>query len=511
MIGTRIGDWLITEELGDGGHAFVFKGVRDGDVAAIKMLKPSIAHEENLEKRFKIEVEALKSLDHPSIVGFKDYFFSGGYHYMVLEYMDAGAIDHLLRRHGPVEPRYAIPIFYKILEGMVYAHSFGYIHRDIKPNNILLNRKGDAKVTDFGIAKVVGGENLTRQGYVLGTTLYMAPEYLSKGEVSRSTDIYALGVLLYEMLTTRKPFEFKSPDEPLVALAKRVCMGTATPPSAYRPMPAELEKIILKALIQDPKKRYRTVERFQADLKKAFPQLVDRPVEIPEGRPRTRAIARAEVVGDTPSPGSRPRARFRPGVVIAVAAVAGVITGLLLATIAGLGVPASVVLGVGAAVVVMAGAYALERQAPRTAPGASEPAAVPAADEPKEDDDPLPFHGGIPPEGVFEETNTSELNAFLEVTSGATKGRRYGLRPISRIGRDLRFDIRPRDPEISRHHAVVSFNGSGFLVKDTGSTNGTFVNEIQVEPMKETTITNGDILRVGRTSMRFDYQPTPAR
>ena len=175
MIGTKVGDWLITEELGDGGHAFVFKGVRDGEVAAIKMLKPSVASEDTLEKRFKIEVEALKSLDHPGIVGFKDYFFASGYHYLVLECMDAGSIDHLLLVNGPIEARYAIPIFYKILDGMSFAHSFGYIHRDIKPSNILLSKEGVVKLCDFGVS----GELVeSLAGTFTGTSFYMAVRLL---------------------------------------------------------------------------------------------------------------------------------------------------------------------------------------------------------------------------------------------------------------------------------------------------------------------------------------------
>jgi len=506
MIGTRIGDWLITEELGDGGHAFVFKGVREGEVAAIKMLKPSVANEDNLEKRFQIEVEALKSLDHPGIVGFKDYFFSGGYHYLVLECMDAGAIDHLLLANGPIEPRYALPIFYKILDGMSFAHSFGYIHRDIKPNNILLNKQGEAKVTDFGIAKVVGGEDLTQQGFVLGTTMYMAPEYLSQGVVSPQTDIYALGVLLYEMLTNRKPFEFRSDDEPLVQFAKRVCMGKPTPPSAYRPVPPELEKILMKAISRDPKKRYRQVEKFQAELKKAFPELVERPIEIPEGRPKTSAMAMPNVNGPAAG-GTKPlRPRFNPWLVLASSMVAGVVAGLIAVFVMELGSGLAAVVGLLAAAVVLGGAFAVERSRSPVPAYEAAPLVGSPPDQPDSgDDDSVPFHGGMQPQGEFQETNISELNAFLEVTEGKQPGKRYGLRPISRIGRDLRFDIRPHDQEISRHHSMLTFTGAGFVVKDTGSTNGTFVNERRLEPDQETDLSNGDILRVGRTSMRFEY------
>ena len=232
MIGTQVGRYKISQEIGDGGHAFVFKGEDDrGSSVAIKMLKPSIADEDNLEKRFLIEAEALKELQHKHIVHFEDYIFQNGYHYLVLEFMDQGSVENLFKTMGPVPPRYAVPIFYKVLDAIEYSHQHGYIHRDLKPNNILINSEGEAKLTDFGIAKVVGGQNLTKQGYVLGTTLYMAPEFISQGVVSIKTDIYALGVTFYEMLTTRKPFEFEREDEPLVSFARRVCQGKPTPPS----------------------------------------------------------------------------------------------------------------------------------------------------------------------------------------------------------------------------------------------------------------------------------------
>ncbi len=501
---------MITEELGEGGHAFVFKGVRDGHEAAIKMLKPSAAQEDNLERRFKIEVEALKALDHPNIVGFLDYLCTGGYHYMVLEFMDAGAIDHLLHVNGALEPRYALPIFYPLLDGMAHAHSFGYVHRDLKPNNVLLNKAGEAKVTDFGIAKVLGsGEDLTKKGFVLGTTLYMAPEYLSQGSVTPQTDIYSLGVLLFEMLTNRKPFEFRTDDEPLVQFAKRVCLGKPTPPSKFRPIPSELEKVVMKAIAREPKKRYRTVEKFQADLKRAFPELVERPVEIPDGRPMTSAMAMPDI-GVAASP---PRRSVSPVLVFVVAAVIGTLVGALGSFLLELRAGMSAVAGLLAVAVVLAGAFAMERMRSASAPAAPAPARRPAPGrrerELADDDasDPLPFHGGRAPSGEVQETNISELNAFLEVTAGKFEGKRYGLRPISRIGRDLRFDIRPHDPEISRHHAMITFTGAGFVVKDTGSTNGTFVNEKKVEAGTEVEIRHDDILRVGRTSMRFEFQP----
>jgi serine/threonine-protein kinase len=518
MIGTRIGSWLITEEIGDGGHAFVFKGIQGDASVAIKMLKPSVAHEDNLEKRFQIEAETLKTLNHPGIVGFNEYLHLNTYHYMILELMDAGSVEHIVRTTGPIEPRYALPIIYQVVRGLECAHSFGYIHRDIKPNNILLNKAGQAKITDFGIAKVIGGETFTQKGFVLGTALYMAPEYLSQGIVTPQTDIYALGVTLFEMVTNRKPFEFERDDEPLVSFAKRVCAGEPAAPSSFRPIPPALERIIMRALARDTKRRYRSMDRLAADLCKAFPDLVERAIEIPEGRPRTALhpltpSAASAAASESQTPVRPVRSGLQPAAILGAAAAAGAVAGILATLFEQTPATAATAALITVALVLAAGfgirsARGGSRQRRGRAP-ASRPATTALGDGAPIDsaeavEDRVPFHAGAPPE-VAAQSQISELSAFLEVTEGDSRGKRFGLRPISRVGRDLRFDIRPRDPEISRQHSVIHFDGTGFKIKDLGSRNGTFVNEERVEG--EMDLVHGAIVRVGRTSMRFEYQP----
>jgi len=509
MIGTKVGQWTVSQEIGDGGHAFVFKGESDSEVVAIKMLRPSIADEDSLEKRFLIEAEALEELKHKNIVGFMGYFFQNGYHYLALEYMDQGSVEDLINTMGPIPPRYVIPLFYKILAGVRFAHSRGYVHRDIKPSNILLDSGGEAKLTDFGIAKVMhGGQGLTAKGFVLGTTLYMSPEFITKGVVSVKTDIYALGVTLYEMLTTRKPFEFERDDEPLITYARRVCREKPVPPSTHRPIPRELERVVMKSIAQNPRDRYKTAKELAKDLARSFPDLVKRSLVIPSGQAMTMYLEVEDLQDDFEGDyGDAETSSSRALVVAAVVAVA-------------LGVPWLLFAGgewplklTGAAVALALAAVAY-RLVPR--PRVQEPLVLspppPAPSELEQDDessigdfsdDTIPFHDGIQQGEPFKMTEVSELNAFLVVVEGPDKGRRFGLRPISRIGRDLRIDIRPHDREISRQHAVITFDGVGFTVEDAGSTNGTFVNETLVEG--KVRLSPGDILRVGASSMRFDF------
>jgi serine/threonine protein kinase len=459
VIGRRIGPYLVVEEIGDGGHAFVFKGMRGDEPVAIKMLKPSATADAHLERRFLLEVDALKTLEHPNIVGFKDYFFLNTYHYLVMEYMDAGSTDQLMRAAGPVDARYAVPILYQVLAGVAHAHGLGYIHRDLKPNNLLLNRRGQAKITDFGIAKVLGGESFTKQGFVLGTTAYMAPEYLTSGRDSEQLDIYSLGVSFYEILSGRKPFEFAGDDESIAQFAARVIKEPPPKLATQRPVPGELERIVMKAIEQDPRKRYKTADRFRQDLAQAFPDLVNRPIQILHGRPQTDVVQirrRHEQARGTPTP-LRPTPSFW-----------GRITSLF-----GGGKPAA-----GASNGAAASTPSRAARVPYMSE-ANEPESAPMSE-------------------------ASELRAFLVVTEGAQAGRRFGLRPVSRVGRDVRFDIRPEDEEISRQHALITFDGKGFVIRDLGSANGTFVNDNRIEP--DRTLASGDLVRIGRTTMRFEYR-----
>ncbi len=528
MIGTQVGKYLISQEIGDGGHAFVFKGEGGGHVVAVKMLKPSIADEDNLEERFVREAEALKQLVHKNIVQFVEYHFQDGYHYLILEYMDQGSVEDMIKEMGAVPPRYAVPIFYSVLDAIQYSHNHGYIHRDLKPNNILINSEGEAKLTDFGITKVVGGKNLTQQGFVLGTTVYMAPEYLTQGMCNQQTDVYALGVTFYEMLTDRKPFEFLREDEPLRDFALRVCQGTATPPSAYRPISPQLERIVMKSIAQKPKDRYKSAKEFRKDLAKHFPELIKRKIVIRQKRSHTDIHNLDDLAFDAsaiPAAGSDRGNGLSSALRGAVAA-----TALLLVMIATHFAPTmfprelgetspGILYGLGAGVglligfllyfmlpgkrtiqasLVGGGAAAAPKETPAESSFDAEESSIPEFDI----EDTIPFADQFRSNKPAKMSDKSELNAYLVVISGPDKGRRFGLRPVSRIGRDLRVDIRPHDPEISRHHTAITFDGRSFTVEDLGSTNGSFLNEVKI--VGKEVLQAGDILRCGSSSMRFE-------
>lgn len=510
MIGKKVGSWLITEEIGDGGHAFVFKGLRGDETAAVKMLKPS-ACEDNIRRRFELEADTLATLRHPNIVGFRDYIEQDGYHYLVLEYMDAGGIDTLLDA-GPLSLEIALPIFDQVLQGIAHAHAFGFIHRDIKPNNVLLNRHGEAKIADFGIAKALGGgTNLTRRGFILGTSVYMAPEYLTSAECDEKTDVYALGVTLYEMTTGRRPFDFLSPDEPLPSFVARLEREPLVPPSALVPgLPPSFDAILSRALERDKKKRYRSVSKFREDLVAAFPDLVGRPLRIRAGRAEA-----LEGDGTTqPSRFERPVAPIVPPpfpwvtAAEALFGIAGFALGavgiLLLAGSAGRAAATGLACGLAAALASIAQRrrrrFDVARATARRLAEAPPVDIAVAITSPAES---IPFFAGPPRRAEPANTGDSEIGAWLVVEAGPETGTRFGLRPVSRLGRDERFDVRPKDPEMSRQHAVFTFDGTGVGVRDLGSANGTFVNDVRIAG--EMRLRHGDRIRVGRTVLRFDF------
>ena len=512
------GKWRITEEIGDGGHAYVYKGVCGDEVAAVKWLKPSSAMDDDLESRFKVEAAALEMLGgHPAIVGFKGYVFDPQtrHHFLILEYMDRGSLEDLIEKE-PLDQRYAVPIFYKILDGVRYAHEHGYIHRDIKPNNILLSKTGDVKLTDFGITKVVGGQKLTREGFVVGTPEYMAPEYLSMGQVTNQSDLYSLGVTFYQVLTCHKPFEQKSTSESPIDFVRRVCKDEPRKPSDYLPVPPPLERFLLKAIARETKKRYRDVKQMMADLEKAYPQLIHKPIEIPEKtQVKTALLAIQPQVARSKTPGHAVAAPGDPGeakasgmVLAVILAVVGAAAGWFGATTAlslEVGPAAGVAVVLGALFFGLGALLGRSRKPKIAAAPQRAPHQAPTVPEEVDDDSEIPYLSGDRPPRKFDESETSDLSAYLLVTTGESEGKRYGLRPISRIGRDLRFDIRPKDGEVSRHHAAVSFMRDHFVVEDLGSTNGTYVNERRVEG--KVPIKPGDIVRIGQTSMRFDWDP----
>jgi serine/threonine-protein kinase len=262
------GQYRLAERLGAGGMGVVYKGEdsRSGDVVAVKFLHEAFAGMPDLVRRFEREVAAMRCMSHPHLVAIVDSGVDGGVPFLVMEFQAGKALAEIIDR-GALPPARAVGIARQVLAGVAAAHASGVVHRDLKPDNIMLlaGAKGDfVKILDFGLAKMVEGSNgtqLTNTGFALGTPGYMAPEQANGEQVDERADIYAVGVMMYHMVVGRKPFVADSP----MAVLRMHMDDPPVPPRKAAPdahLSAELEAVILRALEKDPAKRWSSAEAF---------------------------------------------------------------------------------------------------------------------------------------------------------------------------------------------------------------------------------------------------------
>ena len=231
----------------------------------VKELVPEFATDPSFVERFRREAQAAANLSHPNIVGVYDWGAQDGTYFIVMEYIDGPSLSKVLRTEGPLHPRRAAEIASEVAAGLGFAHSRGVVHRDVKPGNVLLTRSGESKVTDFGIARAMSSsdEDLTQAGSVMGTATYFSPEQAQGLPVDPRSDLYSLGVVLYELVAGRPPFAGDSP----LAIAYKHVQDAPEPPSAHiSDLPAGLEAIIMKLLSKRPEDRYSSAEDLRADL-----------------------------------------------------------------------------------------------------------------------------------------------------------------------------------------------------------------------------------------------------
>jgi len=265
MIGSVIGTYKIEQKLGEGGMGAVYKGVDtmlDREVA-IKALKPELASQTAVVERFRSEAITLAKLHHPNIATLYSLFRQGDELYMVLEYVRGETLDEIMQRRGALTAEEVMPAFCQILDGINHAHTVGIIHRDIKPANIVMTENGTPKVLDFGIARLLGTNRMTRAGSIIGTLEYMSPEQVKGLETDARSDTYALGMMLYEVLTGHAPFETENEFE-LMKLQTE-CLPI-TPRSIKPSISEEIEAAIMRAIQKDPDARFQTAGEFRRSL-----------------------------------------------------------------------------------------------------------------------------------------------------------------------------------------------------------------------------------------------------
>ena len=282
LSGRTLGKYQILEPLGSGGMARVYRAFHPqlNRYVAVKVLRGDLVDDEAFVSRFRREAQFIANLRHPNVIQVFDFDVQGDVTFMVMELLDGDTLNTRLNDHRVRDEHMPwgdiVRILLDVLDGLSYAHGEGMIHRDIKPANILLTKRGQVVLADFGIAQMVGGTRHTVSGALLGTLKYMAPEQGLKNICNPQTDLYSVGIILYEMLTRQPPFDA---DTPLAILMKHINNPLPLPRTIEASIPQPFERVVLKALAKEPGSRYQSADGMAQAL---YAAAGEADVEIPE-------------------------------------------------------------------------------------------------------------------------------------------------------------------------------------------------------------------------------------
>jgi tRNA A-37 threonylcarbamoyl transferase component Bud32 len=296
LTGQNLGRYNLLEVIGGGGSATVYKAYQSNvdRFVAIKVIRANLLRDPALRERFEREARTIARLEHPAIVPIYDVGEQDGVPFLVMRYVEGGSLSDRISA-GRLPLRQAIEYVAHLGEALAYAHQHGIIHRDIKPANVLITPRGHVLLSDFGIAKILADESgLTTTGMLVGTPFYMAPEQIQAKRVDARADIYSLGIVLYECLIGRRPFEAETP----WAVMHMQLRDPLPPPRALRPEISEsLERVILKATAKEPEHRFQSMEALVLALREVDLE-ADRPAPEPAASPPPQRARETIVLAD---------------------------------------------------------------------------------------------------------------------------------------------------------------------------------------------------------------------
>jgi len=311
---TFAGRYEVIEELGKGGMGRVYR-VLDKNVAeevALKLLNAEIAAEEKTIERFRNELKYARKIIHKNVCRMYDLSIAEGTYYITMEFVPGEDLKSTMKRVGPLGAGKAVSIAKQIGEGLVEAHKLGVVHRDVKPQNIMIDKEGNARIMDFGIARSLKEKGVTGEGVIIGTPEYMSPEQAEGKEVDQRSDIYSLGVILFEMVTGRVPFEG---DTPLSIAMKHKSEEAQDPRKLNVQIPEDLSLLILKCMEKERENRYQTAEELLHDLSEIEKEIPTTEKIVPERMIRSKA------------PRKLPKSFLIPGIILMAAVI--IISGYL--------------------------------------------------------------------------------------------------------------------------------------------------------------------------------------
>ena len=292
-----------------GGMSTVYRGLdtRLDRPVAVKIMDPKFAEDPQFVQRFEFEARAVARLSHPGLVAVYDHGRDGEHAFLVMELVEGGTLRELLRERGPMPPHAAVAVVRPVLEALAVAHRAGLVHRDIKPENILISDDGDVKIADFGLVRAIAASTVTSSSVILGTAAYLSPEQVTTGSASASSDVYGVGVVLFELLTGRTPF---TGDTSLSIAYQRIDNDVPLPSTFIAGVPPEFDEVVRHATVRAPEHRYRNADDMARALRGAASALALPEYRVPAPKRSAEHLSSAAAGAPTTVAGDRaPSAR----------------------------------------------------------------------------------------------------------------------------------------------------------------------------------------------------------